>query len=89
VFSEIDGIRKETNDSIRILEGGKEIHSYFGDHNKKNEKITREDAEGAVRFFLEIVRKDIDSRLSMYIYSEAQVLKDTLERIDQYTDGDD
>jgi plasmid rolling circle replication initiator protein Rep len=88
MFGDIDNIRKDINDTLQSLECGKEIHSYFGDYKTKHEKVTREEAESAIVYFLELARVDVDNRLTNYLYSEAQVLKDTLARIDHYTDED-
>lgn len=88
-FSEIDGIRREINSSLIELQCSESVRKYFGDHSKKNEKVTRDVAEGAVKFFLEKVRGDIDARITMYLYEEAHALKDAVARIDQYNEEED
>jgi hypothetical protein len=78
MFSEIEDIRKEIAQNISDIctDDDKQLKKYFAGFKK----ITRTDAEDAVKYFLGKVRDDIDSRLSGYLYNEARALKDIIDR---------
>jgi hypothetical protein len=88
MFADIEQIRTEINDEIDEIIDGKDrsesIKRYIG---KKNQ--TPAEVESLIKYFLTKVKDKVNDKLTNYLYNEARVLKDTIDRVDGHDCDDD
>ena len=62
---------------------------YFKGYKSTKEKVDRNNLKHAIEYFLQIFKDHVDYEITNYLYNEAQVLKDAVDRTDKYCDFQD
>jgi hypothetical protein len=88
VYNQIDTIRRELHHDIFVIENDpKLVSKFFGKHGKI---FTEEEVLVICKYITNQIGTNIDNKLNDYLYDEAKILKEVIERMDgMHCDFDD